>query len=516
LSIQDNPAFFAAQNGATPKQNVTIAKPKPKKAAFKGNVDWFKEFADSLPEVVFEVDLAGKLIYVNNKAFELTGYTPEDYTNRVFNFETFIASQDRDRAKQNFVQVIKTAVPSSFEYSLLKKDGSEFPVIIKAVPVLVNGQSVGVRGIIIDITEPKKAMDKLAFQAQLLEAVGQAVIAVDKERVVRYWNHGATTLYGWQEFEAVGCEIDGLVTEYSPIEGCEVYARLSAGQIWSGEIQVKGRNGSVVSVIVNRYPVIVENEFIGFISIYTDISEQKALEYKLAGYVDALASSSEKINDLNDKLLVVGSLTRHDIRNKLSAFNGLIFLLKKRVGGNAEATEKLSEMQRVLSQLLDILEFQKTYELVGSEKLMFVNVGNFFEEAVALLSDSKGLAIDYHCQGLEVLADSLLRQVIYNLIDNTLKYGEKATAIKLYCQKDNDDLLLIYEDNGQGITKEQRQHLFQKGFGRGTGLGLYMIKRIVTTYGWTLDEVGASGVGVRFVMTIPPGRYKLSPNCPHP
>jgi PAS domain S-box-containing protein len=491
-----------------------ITERKANEALLKSSMERFMTLADSLPEVVFETDLSGKLTYVNRIAFELTGFTRDDYNALKHSFEMFIAPRDRERAKANFVSSIQTGSPSTQEYWMLRKDDSEFPAVVKSIPVFTEGHLVGIRGIIIDITETKKTMDKLAFQAQLLESVGQAVIAVDKENVVRYWNRGAAKLYGWSESDAVGKCLNDLVAESYPEEAYLVYSRLSAGETWSGEIQAQLRDGSVAPLIVNRYPVMVDNnEFIGFISIYTDITEQKALEYKLADYVDALADSSEKINDLNDKLLVVGSLTRHDIRNKLSAFNGLMYLMKKKILDNPDALEKLAEMQKVLKQLLDILEFQKVYELVGSEQLTFVSVGSFFNEAVELLSDSKGLQIDFKCEGLEVLADSLLRQVIYNLIDNTLKYGEKATTIHLYCQKDHEDLLLIYEDNGQGISDEERQHLFEKGFGKGTGLGLYMIKRIVTTYGWLLEEKGAFGVGVRFVMKIPAGGYRFCPQC---
>jgi signal transduction histidine kinase len=229
----------------------------------------------------------------------------------------------------------------------------------------------------------------------------------------------------------------------------------------------------------------------------------------LASYVDALANSSEKIEDLNDKLRVVGSLTRHDIRNKLAAFKSLMFLLKKKIGDNQTTMRYLTEMEKVSDQLLHILDFERTYEQVGSEELRFVDICNFFAQAATLFSDFKGIKPDCLCNGLEVRADSLLRQVIYNLIDNTLKYAKKATSIKLYFRKEPDRLLLIYEDNGDGLSKEQKLHLFEKGFGRGTGMGLHLIKRIIDAYGWTLEENGELGIGARFTMKIPDKSYRL-------
>jgi len=265
-----------------------------------------------------------------------------------------------------------------------------------------------------------------------------------------------------------------------------------------------------VSVIVNRYPIITDDsELIGSISIYTDVTMQKSLENELTSYVDALAVSSGKIKDLNDKLRIVGSLTRHDIRNKLSALNGLIYLLRDSKDNEEEFSADLVEMEKVSSQLVNILEVQRAFEQVGSEELTFVDVGKFFSEAVGLVSDFKSVTVDFKCEGIEVLADSLLRQLLYNLMDNTLKYGGKATTIKLYYRKEKDELQLIYQDNGEGIGQEQRVHLFERGFGKGTRIGLYMIKRIVEDYGWQLVENGEKGVGARFTMKIPEKNYRF-------
>jgi PAS domain S-box-containing protein len=487
-----------------------ITEKKTNETLLRNSFERFMTLANNLPEVIFETDLTGRLTYVNQKAFELTGYTQDDFNKGVYNYD-FFAPRDLERAKANFTKSMLTSTPTSNEYSFVRKDGSEFPAIIKGIPIKFGNKTVGMRGLVIDITEQKKIIDKLFFQAQLLEAVGQAIIAIDKERIIRYWNNGARHLYGWSASEAIGHNIDELLTEFSPEETFEIYRRLSAGENWSSEIQVKRRDESVLPVIVNRYPVIIENkEFIGSISIYTDITDQKRMECELAGYVDALSISSEKIKDLNDKLRVVGSLTRHDIRNKLGALNGYMYLLKKKIGDDQAFLQNLNEMEKVSKQLLDILEFERIYELVGSEELTFVDVGKFFTEAVALVSSFKALKVDFKCDGLEVRADSLLRQLIYNLIDNTLKHGVTATVIKLYCKKDANELLLIYEDNGEGIAEDLRAHLFEKGFGKGTGIGLYMIKRIAGTYGWTLEENGEYGVGARFTMKIPENQYRLS------
>jgi signal transduction histidine kinase len=108
------------------------------------------------------------------------------------------------------------------------------------------------------------------------------------------------------------------------------------------------------------------------------------------------------------------------------------------------------------------------------------------------------------CHGLRVLAASLLRQLFFNLLDDSLKYGEHVHRIKVYYRTARSDLLeLIYEDDGVGIPDDLRSNLFKEGVGKGTGYGLFMIKRICEVYGWMIRETGKPGKGAQFTMTIP-------------
>jgi signal transduction histidine kinase len=107
---------------------------------------------------------------------------------------------------------------------------------------------------------------------------------------------------------------------------------------------------------------------------------------------------------------------------------------------------------------------------------------------------------------LTVLADSLLKQLFYNLIDNSLKYGGKTGQIRVYYkERSADHLELVYEDDGVGIPSGMRSNLFNEGFtsGKGTGYGLFMIRRICEVYGWFIRETGKQSKGVQFTMSIP-------------
>jgi signal transduction histidine kinase len=226
--------------------------------------------------------------------------------------------------------------------------------------------------------------------------------------------------------------------------------------------------------------------------IYKDISELKKSEHDLAV--------------MNEKLRVVGGLTRHDVRNKLSTITGNAYLLKKQLSGDSSVLEKLRDMENAVKQTIKIFDFAKAYEMLGAEELSYIDVGKAFDEAMSFFSGSASVKAVNECHGLTVLADSLLRQLFYNLIDNSLKYGQKTTGIRVHCEVTGQDCLrLVYEDDGVGIPAAEKPKLFKEGYstGGGTGYGLYLIGKMMEVYGWTIDETGTPGKGAQFTMIIP-------------
>jgi signal transduction histidine kinase len=208
---------------------------------------------------------------------------------------------------------------------------------------------------------------------------------------------------------------------------------------------------------------------------------------------------------MNEKLRVVGGLTRHDVRNKLAVITSDIYLFKKKLADRLDIIDNLNDMQLTCDQIVRIFEFARDYERLGMEELTFVDVGAMVDKAASSFSDKKGTRVVNDCHGVTVLADSFLERLFYNLIDNSLKYGGKLTQIRIHHEQSGDGMRLIYEDNGTGISKEARTKLFTEGFttGKGTGYGLYLIKRMVEVYGWIIEETGERGKGARFVITIP-------------
>jgi signal transduction histidine kinase len=122
------------------------------------------------------------------------------------------------------------------------------------------------------------------------------------------------------------------------------------------------------------------------------------------------------------------------------------------------------------------------------------------------------IRVDAEGTDLELFADPLLVKVFYNLIDNALRYGgEKMTSIHLVSRKDHEHLIITIEDDSNGIRAEDKPHLFTKGFGTHTGLGLFLSREILSITGITITENGEPGKGARFEITVPKGAWRLIP-----
>ena len=117
---------------------------------------------------------------------------------------------------------------------------------------------------------------------------------------------------------------------------------------------------------------------------------------------------------------------------------------------------------------------------------------------------------------IEIYADPLLKKVFFNLIDNSLRHnGAKMSYIRVTASQNPskiDELVISVEDDGLGVGKEDKPHLFTKGFGKNTGLGLYLSKEILSITGLTIQETGEPGKGARFEILVPKGKYRKTPH----
>jgi two-component system cell cycle sensor histidine kinase/response regulator CckA len=143
---------------------------KKTEQALRDSEHRFREMAELLPEAVYELDLTGRVTFVNQIGMEQFGYTREDFEKGVIGYD-LIAPEDRERAVLSAGKALQGESAKLNEYLAIRKDGSTFPVMARSSPISKDGRTVGLRGFLIDISERKK-LESLVLEAQRLESIG--------------------------------------------------------------------------------------------------------------------------------------------------------------------------------------------------------------------------------------------------------------------------------------------------------------------------------------------------------
>jgi signal transduction histidine kinase len=149
------------------------------------------------------------------------------------------------------------------------------------------------------------------------------------------------------------------------------------------------------------------------------------------------------------------------------------------------------------------IEFTKTYQNLG------VHTPDWFliRETVAKVARQE-IVCSGTCDDTEVFADPMLEKVFFNLFENALRHGGHVTEINVRCERTPDNLLIIVEDNGTGIPANEKEKIFEKGFGKNTGLGLFLAREILAITGITIQETGTPGKGAKFEILVPKGQFR--------
>jgi signal transduction histidine kinase len=170
--------------------------------------------------------------------------------------------------------------------------------------------------------------------------------------------------------------------------------------------------------------------------------------------------------------------------------------------------EYIKNMRTAAETVIRQLDFAGDYQRMGVAKPEWIDIKTAFLNGTTGFSPSK-IAKSVHVDGLEVYADMMFEKVFNNLADNSTRHGKKVTEIRVHYKKKGNDLLLFYEDDGVGISVDEKGKLFLRGSGTHTGFGLFMVRAILGITGITIEENGIPGHGVRFEMQVPSNGFRV-------
>ena len=269
--------------------------------------------------------------------------------------------------------------------------------------------------------------------------------------------------------------------------------RALGAPVESFEVRFLAKGGERKHGLVNSTLIRYQGEEASLV-IITDITGRKIME--------------EALSAANRKLQMLSSITRHDIRNKILGLRSYIAI------GASSARDEPSrvlfmELEETARTIDEQLEFTRTYQTLGMHAPQWIDVHTAIGHVTGQLNFGKAEVFD-ETEGLEILADCLLEKVFYNLFDNAIRYADGMTEIRIHYRQEGQELVLFVEDNGAGIPAEDKEDIFDRGFGKNTGLGLFIIREILSITGISIRETGISGNGACFEIHIPPGVFRFT------
>jgi PAS domain S-box-containing protein len=469
----------------------------------------FRDFADLLPQIAFETDMKGNFSFVNLAASALTGYTHEDVV-RGLNALQLVVPEEQESAMDNIRRVLSGEKLPPHEYTVRRKDGSAFPVMLDFAPLIREDKIVGTRAVAIDITERKRMEEELRASRERLEYVvtsNPAAIYSGKpladhsdwyltyisERVSTMLGYGPEEFVGHPEFWESHVHSDDLRPTLAAIpqffnEGQHTFdfrfLHKDGTYRWIREEAKLIRDSEGRPVEVNGY--------------WIDITELKRLERQLA--------ESERLAAIGQTAAMVG----HDLRNPLQAISAATYVVKKNLApaANEQTREMLDAIEssitfsdRIVSDLLEYsqdLSLQlsvRTPKSLAGDALLQAKIPENITVSDST-SDDPPLLVD---------AAKIMRAFL-NLIENAIEAMPTGGELTVSSRTSNNHLEVKFTDTGRGISDNVLKELWKPLFTtkpKGIGLGLAICKRIAEAHLGSLSVESAIGKGTTFTLKLP-------------
>jgi two-component system cell cycle sensor histidine kinase/response regulator CckA len=477
----------------------------------------YRMLADGTDDVVSLHDAEGRFLYVSPSVLRATRYSPDELVGEPA--VSVMNDADRERVlRANHQAAVHGR--AEVEWRLAGRDGAS-PWFSSRIAVLRDAEGKVHRIVCSsrDVTERRQAHHALRFQAGLLEVVGQAVVAVDMNGSVLFWNSFAERLYGWTAAEALGRTPWTVAPSTSPKAGnVHTWAIVMDGGTWSGEMEMLRRDGTTFPAHVILSPIRdAEGAVIGAVGASSDLTAHKQLEQQLRQ-----AQKMEAVGRL------AGGVA-HDFNNMLTAIRGNAQLLLGEIPAGTLMHEDVQEIDHAAARAADLTRQLLAFSRSQVLQPRLLNLNAVVRGVEPMLRRLIGEDIHF----TTALADGLctvradpaqVEQIILNLVVNArdaMPHGgglrietrnlEPGEALGMELAEGADGcgpVALVVRDTGCGMDPETLERVFEPFFstkapGVGTGLGLSTVYGIVKQSGGHVAVESEPQRGSTFTICLP-------------
>jgi PAS domain S-box-containing protein len=506
VNINTNPLFREgdAKPYAVVISLLDITERKLAEDALRESEQKFRYISELIPDFAYSCTKAPgggfAIDWITGALEPITGYTTDEIK-RMTCWKFLVIDEDIPVFEKN-VTGLSPGESVRCELRIRRKDG----VIIwlssyaKCVTNLKEPEYHRLYGGCRNITNRKRADEALAEsegqKIAILNGITTNIAFVDKDLRLLWVNKFAAESVNKSPAEMIGHTCHALWAD--PAKPCENCPTLKVFETKQSEHTIMHTpDGRVWDK--RGEPVLDEKgNLMGVVEIAQDITERKRAE--------------EALRQANKQLNLLSGITRHDIHNQLLVLRGYLELSHDVIDKPEALKEFIKKEQQAANTINEQITFTRDYQELGAAAPKWQNVNEGIRNAMVALP-MRAVHVEADPADPEVYADPLFEKVFYNLIDNALRYGgDQMKIIRVSSQESDTSLVIVCEDDGVGITDEDKKKLFRKGFGKHTGLGLFLSREILSITGITITENGTPGKGARFEIAVPKGMWRMNPD----
>ncbi len=488
------------------------------------------QFALDQYALVSTADLDGKIIEVNDKFCEISGFSRDELLND--NYHLINTEYHNEAFFKHLWYTINQGNVWQGEVKNKKKNGEIYWVSQTIVPLLNSKKDCyEYLSICSDISsqksQQKELLDNWNFMEKVTSTMAQGVYVLNVKGLCTFWNTEAENILGWSNEELINQNLHRLI-HYQDENGnniadedCPTLKSIQNKQAYTSDNEAfTHKQGHIIPISITSVPLLEHDNMVGSVAIFNDISSRKQNEKLLnSAIIDAEQASQAKSDFLANM--------SHEIRTPMNGIIGMTDLALD-TSLSDEQREYLEIVKESACSLLaiinDILDFSK----IDAGNMVLERNNFHFENLlteILLLSEEKtqGKNLTLHSE-LSVLSElpvylagdsQRLRQILVNLLDNAIKFTDsgdiKLSVLLQEHTAQSYNLLFSISDTGIGIEKDKHATIFDsflqadssvlRKFG-GTGLGLSISKQLVELMGGKIWLESEEGIGSIFSFAI--------------
>ena len=366
------------------------------------------------------------------------------------------------------------------------------------------------------VEDEKAAGEQLHKLSTIIEQAPLSVVITDLTGAIEYVNPRFSLVTGYTSAEALGQNPRILNSGETPAQIFQdMWATLGRGQVWSGELRNRKKNGETYLETAVIAPVVdAQGRATHYVALKDDITAQKRHEAAMR----AMMEKERQVSEMKTRFI---SVTSHEFRTPMAAALGSVEILANHLDRlTAEKRQELlariaTSLQRMTQMLDEILLLNRVDANRVEVQLAPLDLQSFVHQAIEeiRLGDRDQHRFEFSATG-DALAfpsdPNLLHHILSNLLSNAVRYSPAGTLVAVRLVVETARAQLSVEDHGIGIPESDRSRIFEPfergsnvGTIKGTGLGLNIVQRMIGLLGGTVEVAPAVGGGSRFTLTFP-------------